>query len=128
MPLDERRPWQDAERLKIGIQLVLQRIPQNGLVHGPVIFPAILAFFDGNDVCSSTIRHQQIGAIIPGQKSVQRSDTGEQADEIILKLTNLSERSGDEIMTNALLAEMDLQPVGNKDKKLASDTPLFSNL
>ena len=72
----------------------------------------IIASLGRDDARCAAIGRQQIGPVIGAEEILQRLDPGQQPDQIVLPAQR--KHRSDQIVPHALLAQHDLEPVGEE--------------
>src|SRR5262249_60553477 len=106
----------DADRLRerallgLGIQLRIGRAVEGR---------AVALLLDAQDVGGALRTGEQIPAIVAVEEFSQRLDPADDQDEVILVLQR--KHRIDEIVTRALLAQLDLEAIGEEDEEIGRE-------
>ena len=89
------------------------------------VFDAVLPLLLGQDVHGALVAGEEVRAVLGVEEGLQRADAGDEEDEVVLAAE--LEAGVDDVVADALVAEVDLEAVGEEGEEIV-DRRLRSHL
>ena len=97
-------------------QFPLLGLPVEPVLGGALVFRIVALFLDAQDVGGALVAGQQVFPILGVEKFAQRLDPADDEEQVVLAFEG--EHGIDEIVAGTLLAELDLEAIGEEGKKI----------
>ena len=84
------------------------------------VFDAVLLLLLGQDVGRALVAGEQVGAVVGGEEVLQGADAGDEQHEVVLAAE--LEAGVDDVVADALAAEVDLEAIGEEGEEIGGAT------